>query len=303
MRRGYTMMQLHKINPTERPDFLAASRPPSKLDDPYLDLLKKCLTRSIFPELYRPLHQPSREKHPIAWMFYPALAAMLDRMDLKLCRYGKFDPVARSKGSDWPAEADTMIGLKRLDHLHACIETVIRDEVPGDLIETGVWRGGACIFMRAALNAYGDQTRTIWVADSFEGLPRPDGRYCQDEGDVLWTFHHTLAVSLDQVKANFSRYGLLDERVRFLKGWFKDTLPTAPIERLAILRLDGDMYSSTMDSLVSLYPKLSLGGFAIIDDYSAIEACAKAVTDFRERNKINDPILPIDQDGVYWRKA
>jgi O-methyltransferase len=182
--------------------------------------------------------------------------------------------------------------------LHACIETVIRDQTAGDLIETGVWRGGACIFMRAALNAYGDRTRKIWVADSFEGLPKPDGRYRQDDLGINWTFSHTLGVSLDQVKANFSRYGLLDERVRFLKGWFKDTLPAAPIERLAILRLDGDMYSSTMDALVSLYPKLSCGGFAIIDDYGVIEACRKAVADFRDSNKINDPILPIDGAGV-----
>jgi O-methyltransferase len=117
---------------------------------------------------------------------------------------------------------------------------------------------------------------------------------------ATWTFD-TLAISLDEVY--FSRYGLLDERVRFLKGWFKDTLPTALIERLAILRLDGDMYSSTMDVLKSLYPKLSSGGFAIIDDYGAVEGCRKAVTDFREHNKINDPILPIDWTGVYWRKT
>jgi hypothetical protein len=196
-----------------------------------------------------------------------------------------------------------MIGLKRLDNLHACIEAVIRDQVLGDFIETGVWRGGACIFMRAALNVYGDQTRRIWVADSFEGLPKPDGRYQQDKGDLFWIFNHALAVPLAQVKANFSRYGLLDERVRFLKGWFKDTLPTAPIERLAILRLDGDMYSSTMDALTNLYPKLSSGGFVIVDDYGAVAACRKAVTDFRESNQISDPILPIDWTGVYWRKT
>jgi O-methyltransferase len=274
----------------------------SGLDDPYLDLLKKCLTRSIFPDTYRPLHRPSRNQHPVAWLFYPAFAAMLERTGFKLYRYAKFDPIARSEGRDWPAEADTMIGLKRLDNLHACIEAVIRDRVLGDFIETGVWRGGACIFMRAALNVYGDQNRKVWVADSFEGLPKPDGRYQQDEGDIQhWTFS-MLAIPLDQVKANFSRYGLLDDRVCFLKGWFKDTLPRAPIDRLAILRLDGDMYSSTMDTLASLYPKLSSGGFAIIDDYGADEACRKAVTDFRESNKINDPIQPIDWGSVYWRK-
>jgi O-methyltransferase len=265
----------------------------SNLDDPYLDLLKKCLTRGIFPDNYRPLRRPPRERHPIAWLFYPAFAAMLERKGVTLYRHEYFNPSIRSEGRDRPPEAETMIGLKRLDNLHVCIEAVIRDQIPGDLIETGVWRGGACIFMRAALNVYGDQIRKIWLADSFEGLPRPD------EGDDLF-----YAISLDQVKANFTRYGLLDERVHFLKGWFKDTLPTAPIERLAILRLDGGkMYSSAMDALVSLYPKLSCGGFAIIDDYGSVELCRKAVTDFRESNKINDPILPIDGLGVYWRKT
>lgn len=196
-----------------------------------------------------------------------------------------------------------MIGLKRLDNLHACIQSVIQDRVPGDFIETGVWRGGSCIFMRAALNAYGDQTRQVWVADSFEGLPKPDGRYQQDDGDTSWTHSDSLGISVDQVKANFSRYGLFDERVRFLKGWFKDTLPAAPIQQLAILRLDGDMYSSTMDGLVSLYSKVSPGGFVIVDDYGAVEGCRKAVTDFRDNSKITDPIIQIDRTGVFWRKT
>ena len=195
-----------------------------------------------------------------------------------------------------------MIGVKRLDNLHSCIAQVLAEGVPGDFIETGVWRGGACIFMRAALQAYGDPTRRVFVADSFAGLPKPDGRYQQDAGDRHWKKSDVLAVSLDTVKANFSRYGLLDDLVIFLKGWFKDTLPAAPIEKLAILRLDGDMYSSTMDSLTNLYPKLSVGGFAIIDDYGGIESCRKAVEDFRASQKITSPVIPIDSSGVYWKK-
>ena len=156
--------------------------------------------------------------------------------------------------------------------------------------------------MRAALKAYRDGTRQVWVADSFEGLPKPDGRYPQDEGDRHWTMNHVLAVSLDEVKSNFSRYGLLDERVHFLKGWFKDTLPNAPIERLALLRVDGDMYSSTMDSLLNLYPRLTTGGYVIIDDYGGIDACRKAVDDFRGGTRIETPITPIDRLGVYWKK-
>ena len=275
--------------------------PASSLAEMYLDLLKKCLTRYIFPDAYRPLRRPTRSMHPLAWFVYPAIARILERNSLRLFRSAKFDPAARMEGTDWPAEADTMIGLRRLDNLHSCIQQVLRDEVPGDFIETGVWRGGACIFMRAALNAYLDDTRQVWVADSFEGLPKPDGRYQQDDGDLHWTKNDDLGISIDQVKANFSRYGLLDERVRFLKGWFKDTLPRAPIEKLAILRLDGDMYSSTMDSLQNLYPKLSVGGFVIIDDYQ-IDVCRKAVHDFRDSNEIETPLIPIGWMGTYWRK-
>ena len=196
----------------------------------------------------------------------------------------------------------TMVGLKRLENLQYCVTEVIRKNVSGDLIETGVWRGGASIFMRAVLKACGDQTRLVWVADSFEGLPKPDGGYQQDAGDRHWESNHTLSIPLEQVKANFSRYGLLDEQVRFLVGWFKDTLPTAPIHQLAVLRLDGDMYSSTMDALQSLYPRLSPGGYVIIDDYGAVPACKRAVDDFREEYKITERLQQVDWTAVFWEK-
>jgi len=268
----------------------------------YLSLMKKCLTRYIFPETYRPVRRPPLTLRHLAWVAYPPIAAILESGGMKLYSEANVDLAQREEGRDWPADAETMIGLKRLNNLHACIQEVLRDEVPGDFIETGVWRGGACIFMRAALQAYGDSTRQVWVADSFEGLPKPDGRYGQDKGDRHWKKSDILGVSLDQVKSNFLRYDLLDDRVRFLKGWFKDTLPTAPIEKLAILRADGDMYASTMDTLQNLYPKLSVGGFVIIDDYGAVEACRKAVEDFRASNKIETPLTRIDSTGVCWRR-
>ena len=88
-----------------------------------------------------------------------------------------------------------MIGLKRLNNLQHCAETVIREGVPGDFIETGVWRGGACIFMRAVLKAYGDTTRNVWVVDLFAGLPPPDAHtYPADAGDVLSTYSDWLAL-------------------------------------------------------------------------------------------------------------
>ena len=202
-----------------------------------------------------------------------------------------------------PPWAMTMIGTRRMDNIEQCVRQALGDGVPGDLIETGVWRGGSVIFMRAILKAHDATDRTVWVADSFAGLPKPDAkRYPADAGDRHWTYG-ALAVSLEQVRANFGRFGLLDDQVRFLPGWFKDTLPGAPIERLAVARLDGDMYESTMDALEALYPKLQPGGFLIMDDYGAVPACQRATEDYRNRNGIREPIVPIDWTGVFWRKA
>ncbi len=210
--------------------------------------------------------------------------------------------VLRGEKFDYPARAHTMIGTARLDNIQELVEDVIARGVPGDLIEAGAWRGGATIYMRAVLEANGDTERVVWVADSFEGLPPPDPeRYPADEGLDLSEVD-ALAVSLEEVQRNFERYGLLDERVRFLKGWFKDTLPGAPIEQLAVLRVDADLYESTMDALVPLYPKLASGGYAIIDDYKIIPACKKAVDDYRAANGITAPIQSIDWNAVYWQK-
>jgi hypothetical protein len=282
----------------------------------YLDLMKRVLTDSVYID------------DPLAW-FIPyrinpmtprvkralivALQHFLARYRLRLVQpyraWGvdylstptKELEAMREGGSYWPVRAHTMIGLKRLDNLQYCAETVIREGIPGDLIETGVWRGGACIFMRAILKAYGEKGRTVWVADSFEGLPPPDpDTYPADVNDLLHTYSQ-LAISKEQVERNFRRYGLLDQQVRFLKGWFKDTLPSAPIERLAVLRLDGDMYESTIQALEALYPKLSLGGFVIIDDYF-LKPCAQAVHDFQRGHGIDDEIIDIDGMGSYWRR-
>jgi len=275
----------------------------AKAAELYLDLMKKCLTRYIFPETVRPLRRPPLTVKHLAWAVYPPIASFLEKRGMQIYTRTNVDLARREEGRDWPADAETMIGLKRLDNLHWCIAEVLRAGIPGDLIETGVWRGGACIFMRAAMEAYGDTARQIWAADSFEGLPKPDGRYAEDAGDRHWKKSDVLGVSLEQVKANFAKYGLLDERVHFLKGWFKDTLPTAPIERLAILRLDGDMYASTVDSLVNLYPKVSAGGFVIVDDYGEVETCRKAVEDFRASRGIGERLTAIDGSGVWWRKG
>ncbi len=266
----------------------------------YLDLLKKVLTRIVAPEQLVPVGQNRTWQARLGWPLLKILAAN----GYCLARPARFDVNRRLEGEDWPAEAETMIGLKRLDNIHYCMSEIIRNGIPGDVIETGVWRGGACIFMRAVLAVAGDTERRVWVADSFEGLPKAS--VAADTEDAFsssaWEWNQ-LSVSLEAVRGNFAKYGLLDDQVQFLKGWFKDTLPAAPIERLSLLRLDGDMYESTWDAISVLYPKLSPGGYAIVDDYSTWPACKQAVDDYRRQNGISDPIIAIDKPGVFWQKS
>lgn len=212
-----------------------------------------------------------------------------------------FEAEIRAIGRDWPKTACTMIGSARLRNFRNLIETALAENVPGDILEAGVWRGGACILARAVLAVHNVDDRCVWLADSFQGLPSPDDKYPADIGDKHSTYSQ-LSVSEELVQKNFAKFGLLDEHVKFLPGWFEDTLPTAPVDALSVLRIDGDMYSSTTQALNALYHKVSVGGFVIIDDY-ILKGCREAVEDFRKSQKVTDPLQEIDGAGVFWKKS
>ena len=206
-------------------------------------------------------------------------------------------------GRDRSSPAHTMVGILRIENVRELAQRAIDLSIPGDFIETGVWRGGCCILMRGVLAANRVDDRTVYVADSFEGLPPPDVvTFPQDTGSALHRIAE-LAVPLETVKGTFDRYGLLDDQVVFLKGFFSETLPALEAGPFALIRLDGDMYESTYVALKELYPKLSPGGFVIIDDYGAIESCRRAVTDFRVELGIADEMRQVDWTAVYWQKA
>lgn len=260
----------------------------------YLDLLKKALCNDIYPEAeLRPLAPSSKVRR--------LLLNGLRGVDLTLVRrtnYRAMQGKVAYPGS--PPYAHTMLSKERLDNLQYCLEQVLKNGVRGDFVETGVWRGGAVAFMLGVLKAHGVTDRTVWAADSFEGLPPPNQADFPSDGDVPWHTYQDAKVPLEAVQQNLSRYGLLSDQVRFLKGWFKDTLASAPIERLAVLRLDGDMYESTMQALEPLYPKISPGGFVIVDDY-ILPACKKAIHDYRDQHGIDAPIQRVDSDAVFWQ--
>jgi len=244
----------------------------------YLDLMEKCLTGVIYRD-------PPMRPH---WRH--------------IFRKQEYSDAIRDSGKDWPSLAHTMIGMKRLHSLRQQVEATLRDRIPGDYIETGVWRGGACIMMRAVLAAHGVTDRLVYCADSFAGVPPPNAkRYPADRRRNFYKYKQ-LAVSLEEVHANFAAYGLLDEQVRFVKGLFADTLPTLAAERFALIRLDGDLYESTMDGLNALYHRLSPGGYVVIDDYG-LRSSRTAVHDFLAQRGESVEFQRIDDYGVWWQKA
>jgi len=266
----------------------------------YIKLLKAALRNS----LYATSKPPTKADLARMWLFKQQL-----RMKFRAARSPEAlkltprDLYWTVQGNLLPAH--TLGSQENVDNVHSCVEAVLADGVPGDLLEAGVYRGGQSILMKGILEAYGVKDRKVILADSFEGLPEPDADANFD--DVI--AHELLkkvglfAAGEDVVRENFARYDLLDDNVVFIKGWFSESLPQADIGPLAIMRLDADYYHSTMDALTNLYPKLSVGGWVILDDYGHPLGCRQAVAEFREQNGIDDPIHMADAQVGYWQRT
>ncbi len=209
----------------------------------------------------------------------------------------------RAAGMDWPLHGLTMLGLARLDDLQRCVERVVLDGIPGDMIEAGSWRGGAAMLMRATLDAHDQTDRTVWVADSFQGFPAAPHHAEGDGYDLHADLAGAdfLAVPLGEVRSAFARLGLA-ENVNFVPGFFRDTLPALAGRTWSLVRLDGDTYDSVRAGLDALYPDLSVGGYVVIDDYHSLEECRAAVQDYRDEHGIEEPIEQIDWNGARWRR-
>ena len=331
--------------PVSEAEFASLCPPPDPSADQsalYLDLLKRVLLNIVYHEQS---YQVSLTRSKASGRKLPQLVGDPP---------GRFMLKPRIEGEDISLNTLSMIGLPRLNNVQECVEAVVDEDVPGDLIETGVAKGGATILMRAVLRAKGDEYRRVFCCDTFaEDKPPPKPAVAliflpiwlivvtlsyliparrfyaklmklqhsfpvdmehtsQDTVDSFLFFVRnghkfirpavpSIGRSLQAVRSHFARLGLLDDRVVFLKGFFSETLPAAPLEQLSLIRLDGDLYASTMDALVHLYPKLSDGGYCIVDDYFSFEECKEAVDEYREREAITAPLIQIDAHSVYWR--
>lgn len=218
----------------------------------------------------------------------------------------------------------TMLPYGRLVTLYQQVVFCEKHSVPGSFVECGVWKGGAVGLMALANMKYGVSRRHIHLFDSFQEICEPDESV--DGEEAVKEVRHKLGnVSLEGrlepltgVYDSIGGPGTLKENQELLEktvgyeskflhyhvGWFQDTLPivSPDIDSIAILRLDGDWYSSTKVCLEYLYAKVVSGGFVIIDDYGAYEGCKKAVDEFIEINNIKVYLNQVDNCCRYWIK-
>ncbi len=199
---------------------------------------------------------------------------------------------------------DTLAPPAQLDAIQACIETIVNDAIPGDLMEAGCFRGGLCVLMSGVLKALGALDRKVFAADSFAGLPSPDVTLAPDDAIVFELLHAVggFKSSIEQFRETLRRHDLLDGRIQPIRGWFHETLPCAPIQSLAMIRLDATFQQSTRAVLDALYPKLSPGGFVFCSDYGVPTGARRAVDEYRFKHGIGEPLVDVDNQGVLWRK-
>ncbi len=191
----------------------------------------------------------------------------------------------------------TDMGRTRLDHLERCLDAVRLGDVPGDLVECGTGRGGGAIFMRAWIDGHELPDRTVWVADHFRSAPEPrKAPHLPRQGVAGFQ------ADLNLVRDGFERFGLLDDRVRFLQGHLSETLPGAPVHEVAVLRLGRGLGDEAGDALRHLYDRIAPGGFVIVDDVVG-SPTHQAVEAFRAERGITEPLDQIDAHARGWRKA
>lgn len=185
------------------------------------------------------------------------------------------------------AKPFTMTGVERIASLIEAVDYVTEMQIPGDIVECGVWRGGSMMAIALTLLARGDRSRSLYLYDTFEGMSSPTAADKSQEGPAeeqlrrdkkgtgIWCY-----ASLEDVRANLLSTGYPEEKIHLIKGKVEDTIPATLPSHLAMLRLDTDWYESTRHELTHLYPRLHPKGVLILDDYGHWEGARKAVDEY-----------------------
>lgn len=194
----------------------------------------------------------------------------------------------------------TMCSTARLAALHRAVRQVVANGVPGDIVECGTARGGSAALMGLTLKQLGATERTLWLFDTFEGLPAPTA---DDPDREIADLHTgTCLGTIEDVTASLRRLGI-DSQSKLVKGLFEDTLPKAEIQKIAVLHIDGDWYSSVRSCLVNLYDKVAVGGVIQFDDYGYWEGARKAVDEFLANRSIGQKLERVDYAGRQFIKV
>jgi O-methyltransferase len=244
----------------------------------------------------------------------PAVRKVARLCGLDVVRYRGNSPPPLSADLD-PASAATiqvvqpytMTSPERLFALIQAVRYVAKAAVPGDIVECGVWRGGSMMAAARTLIECGDQTRALYLFDTFEGMSAPTDKDVAIDGqpaDVLLTRQDKrdprsawCLATIEDVKSGMSSTPYPADRIRYVKGKVEDTIPGNAPEKIAILRLDTDWYESTKHELENLYPRLSVGGVLIIDDYGHWKGARDAVDEYLKTNGIKLLLNRIDYTG------
>ena len=195
----------------------------------------------------------------------------------------------------------TMVSVKRLINLYELVQRVNAIHLPGDIVECGVWNGGSAAIMSAACRDNKNHLRTVWLFDSFAGLPPPgskDGEHARDAYFEGWCHG-----SVEEVTKIFNQLHLSLDPVRIITGWFNSTLKTESIKTIALLHIDADWYESVKVVLEELYDKVVDGGFIVLDDYWTWQGCRQAIREYLREHQIEGVVFKsVDSHGVYFQK-
>jgi O-methyltransferase len=180
----------------------------------------------------------------------------------------------------------TLVEIERCYALYKSVKYILDNNIKGDFVDCGVWKGGSCMLVAYMLKAAGVNDRKIYLYDTFEGMTKPgdnDGTFEKEEWERLKINEQTnnwCLSSIEEVKSNMLQTGYPGTNIQFIKGKVEDTIPLIIPALIALLRLDTDWYESTKHELVHLYPLLASKGVLIIDDYGAWEGARKATDEY-----------------------
>ena len=201
----------------------------------------------------------------------------------------------------------TMTSRERIFALRAAVRYVVENQIPGDFVECGVWRGGSMMAIALTLIEMGDTSRDLHLFDTFEGMPPPkavdqrfDGVPAQDmldhrpktTEDAYWAI-----APIDDVRRNVLSTGYPESKIHFVKGLVEETIPGSAPARIALMRLDTDWYDSTKHEFEHLYDRVSPEGAIIIDDYGWWSGSKKAADEFIATRKFKPLLQRIDRGG------